>query len=245
MGTPFEASEIARLEAISNAFSTFEGFEHHLTHYAYESIEPSFTGDSCLELGPADGHMTAELLKRFPRLTAVDGSSAYCEQLRERHAGREGFEVVCSLFEHFGSDQTWDTVLAAHVVEHVEDPVALLVNAHDWIATGGRLIVQVPNARSFHRLLGVKLDTIHDVYELSERDHAIGHRRVYDADALRADITKAGWSVDEIVGSYFKIFSNAQSEAWFDDGLIRAFYELGKDFPEQGTMIAAVCTLPD
>ena len=240
--TSFESAEAERLEAASSQFSTLDGFEGRVVGYGFESIKPFLQGASCLELGPADGHMTGKLIDMFDNVTVVDGSNSFCDLLRERHQDVASFEVVCSLFENYTPAQQFDTIIAAHVLEHVDDPTGILRHARDWLAPGGRLIVQVPNARSFHRLLGVKLGQLQDVTELNERDHLVGHRRVYDADLLRKHLAAGGWNVDEIVGSYFKMFSNAQSEQWFSDELVHAIYELGKDFPENGTMISAVCT---
>jgi SAM-dependent methyltransferase len=41
---------------------------------------------------------------------------------------------------------SFDVVSAFHVLEHVPDPVALLRRMLDWLAPGGLLVVEVPNA---------------------------------------------------------------------------------------------------
>jgi len=40
----------------------------------------------------------------------------------------------------------FDVVTAFHVLEHVPDPIAVVRRMLDWLAPGGRLIIEVPNA---------------------------------------------------------------------------------------------------
>lgn len=237
-------NESERLNHVAEWFSGYDGFDRLLTDYGFRSVQPYFQGKTCLELGPADGVMTKRLLECFERVTCVEGSQAFCDDLKDRFGDDPKFSVICSLFEEFETSESFDTMIAAHVMEHVADPVAIMKRALDWVKPGGRFIVEVPNANSFHRLLGVKLGMLEHPAELNERDHRLGHRRVYDADWLRRDVDAAGWQCETIVGSYFKVFSNEQSEKWFSPELVHAFWELGKDFPKNGATISAICRKP-
>src|SRR6201999_2092727 len=111
---------------------------------------------------------------------------------------------VNSLFETFRPEGTFDAIIMEHVLEHVEDPVAILRLATPWLAPDGVIVVGVPNADSFHRLAAVKMGLLADVHELNARDHEVGHRRVYDWDGLRADIAAAGLAVAHMDGGVFK-----------------------------------------
>jgi len=42
-----------------------------------------------------------------------------------------------------------------HVLEHVDDPVAVLRLVKSWLKPGGRVLAAVPNARSIHRQAAV------------------------------------------------------------------------------------------
>lgn len=234
--------ETQRLEQVADWFSAYEGFNGRLVRYSFEALRPHFTGSSCLELGSADGQMTEMLLDVFERVTSVDGSPTYVEQVRERFADRDGLEVEESLFEDYSTSERYDTIVATHILEHVEDPVDVVRRARDWVAPDGRLVIAVPNALSIHRLAAVEMGLLGDPHELNERDERLGHRRVYDPDALRADLESAGWTVETSGGVFLKVLTNAQIEEWFTPEMEQGFYRLGERFPEHAAEIFAVCS---
>ena len=79
------------------------------------------------------------------------------------------------------------------------------------------------------------------ICELNERDHAVGHRRVYVMQTLIDDIEKAGLTVHHTGGVFIKPLSNAQIESTWTKEMIEGFYQLGKDLPELTAEIFAVC----
>ncbi|MEA2332375.1 MAG: hypothetical protein QOH58_2513 [Thermoleophilaceae bacterium] len=236
-------NETERLEKVADWFSAYEGFNGRLVRYSFEALRPHFTGRSCLELGSADGQMTEMLLGEFDEVNSVDGSPTYVREVAERLAGRDGFSVEQSLFEDYSSDRRFDTVVATHILEHVEDPVTVMDRAREWTAPDGRLVVAVPNALSIHRLAAVQMGLLGDPHELNERDQSLGHRRVYDPAALRADLERAGWTVETSGGVFLKVLTNAQIEEWFTPEMEQGFYALGEQFPENAAEIYAVGSL--
>jgi len=145
------------------------------------------------------------------------------------------------LFEEFEPEQAFDTIILEHVLEHVEDPVALLARVKRWLAADGKLFVGVPNGNSIHRLAAVKMGMLDNPCQLNPRDHALGHRRIYTPETFRVDIEKSGLTVLEIGGVYFKPLANRQIQQNWTEEMIQGFFELGKDFPEFAAEIYAVC----
>lgn len=202
--------------------------DYQLTTYCYQAAKPFFYGKNCLELGPSSGYMTRLLVNDFDRVVAVEGAADLIEKID--HA--PNLEKVCSLFQDFKTDEKFDTIIFNHVLEHIAEPIQLLKQIRTWLAPGGKFIVGVPNARSFHRMAAVKLGLLESIYSLNERDLQLGHERVYDMDMLKAHLTEAGFVISHETGVFLKFLANGQIEKWFSQEMIQAFYELGKDYPE-------------
>lgn len=71
--------------------------------------------------------------------------------------------------------EDYDAVSLFGVLEHIEDDNKFISQFKSW----KKILITVPNAYSFHRLLGVELGMLDNVYELHAGDIAIGHQRVY------------------------------------------------------------------
>lgn len=76
---------------------------------------------------------------------------------------------------------------------------------------------------------------------LNERDKQMGHRRVYDFETLREDLEGAGFSINYLTGIFLKPLSNAQMASW-DERILDALFEVGKELPEYCAEIYAECT---
>ena len=73
----------------------------------------------------------------------------------------------------------FNTILALHILEHLEDPINFLKTMKSLLADKGKIIIVVPNAESLHRHLGVKMGIIETIYDLGEEDIRVGHKRIY------------------------------------------------------------------
>jgi 2-polyprenyl-3-methyl-5-hydroxy-6-metoxy-1,4-benzoquinol methylase len=214
--------------------------DKQLIQFRYESQKPHLLGPKGLELGPAEGEMTKYLLQDFNELTIVDGAAELLAHIPDA----PNLKKVHSLFEDFKPPELFNTVIMEHILEHVDNPSHILGLAKKWLAPGGRLLVGVPNGNSFHRLLGVQMGLLKNQCDLNERDHAVGHRRVYTQASLRKEIEGAGYEVIHMGGIFFKTLSNKQMQEQFSPELLRGFFELGKMFQENSSDIYAICQYP-
>lgn len=167
-----------------------------------------------LEMGFGTGLVTGELRARGVPIEVLEGSPKLCAVARREHPGLLVHEA---LFEHFAPAAPYDAVLALHIAEHVDDPVALFRLVHGWLAPGGAVVVMVPNARSLHRRLAVRMGLQPALDSLSARDHLVGHQRVYDLTGLRADLAAAGFAVEEEFGYQLKTVPNGMMGDWPTD----------------------------
>ncbi len=84
----------------------------------------------------------------------------------------------------------WAThAVCSEVLEHVDDPVAFLRRARDYLAAGARLIVTVPGGPT------------------SAFDRHIGHRQHFDRCKIRSMLERAGYSVERTYLAGFPFFN--------------------------------------
>lgn len=231
-------SERARIDELSGWYLKDQlDFDRRMIDYRYRSIKPYLRGPHGLELGPAEGLMTRMLIDDFSSLTVVDGAG----ELLARIPNLPHLTKIHALFEEFEAATHFNTIVMDHILEHVAEPVTLLNRARKWLAPGGRLVLGVPNGNSFHRLAGVKMGLLREACELNERDHTVGHRRVYTKEALFRDVQSAGLRPAAWGGVFFKPLSNQQIQDTWTQTMMDGFYELGKDFPDHCNELYAVC----
>lgn len=103
------------------------------------------SAQSVLEVGAADGVVTAALLANGCTVTAIEPDDTAFETL-----SRTGAEALHGTFEALAAEgsldgRTFDVVLCGDVLEHVVDPVATLRALLGYLGTDGRVIISLPN----------------------------------------------------------------------------------------------------
>lgn len=192
-----------------------------------------------LEMGPAEGTMTGQLVEAGYDIEALEGSPEFAELLRKKFPG---LKVHVELFEAFSCEPTYDIILLGHVLEHVDDPSSILARAKTWLKPGGKIICSVPNCRSLHRQAAVIMGMIETEQAMSEKDIHHGHRRVYGPETLRADFAKAGMNVDYFGGYWMKPISDNQIEEQWTSEMLEAFMLLGERYPDIAAELVVVAS---
>lgn len=177
-----------------------------------------------LEMGLGTGLVIRGLCRAGVNVEVVEGSSAlWAEAIHDP-------EIRCPIhhrmFEEFTPGEIYDTVLCLHVLEHLDDPVAMLERIRGWLRPGGTLVAVTPNATSIHRLAGA-LMTGEPPATLSERDRVVGHRRVYTVGELCDDLAAGGFdTAGGVFGWFLKPANNARLLD-YPPNLIDALCEVG------------------
>jgi 2-polyprenyl-3-methyl-5-hydroxy-6-metoxy-1,4-benzoquinol methylase len=181
-----------------------------------------------LELGYGEGIITAPLVELGYAVEIIEGSSKLCQAARDRFGSK--VPVHEFMFENFKPTQLYETALALHILEHVDNPRTVISNIATWLAPGGGVVAVVPNAQSLHRQLAVSMGLQPTIDHLSPRDHLVGHQRVYTLDELAADFVAAGLIVEQRFGYFVKIVPNSMMREWSSD-LLRALTEISDKIP--------------
>ncbi len=221
--------ELDQLDSISRNSQYSCGVMSPAIQYCFRILQRYLIGSRVLELGPAEGVMTELLSMTKKELTVVEGSSAFCESLRQRFPN---VGVVHALFEEYEPKEKFDFIVLGHVLEHVQDPEAILRRVYSWLKTGGRIFAAVPNSRSIHRQAAVLMGLLPQEDTLNDKDIHHGHRVVFNPESFRAVFTRADFNIEVFGGYWLKPISNVQIENTWTPEMVDAFMQLGERYPD-------------
>jgi len=203
-----------------------------MTWYPHRVLQHTGAARSLLELGLGHGYTTEIFSRRFERHVVLEGSPAVIANFRDRYPECRA-EIVETWFETFGSEERFDVIVMGFILEHVDDPVAILRRFRDFLAPGGRMFVAVPNAEVLNRRLGNLIGCLDQMTALSDNDHLLGHKRYYTVETLQQDVAAADCSVKQIEGIYLKPFTTRQLLSLeLDRRVIDGLCTVGIDYPE-------------
>ena len=86
------------------------GFDLYLINKGFQKYKQFFQGDNCLELGPASGYMTKELVNYFKKVVAIEGSMTLYNQI-PKYSNLEKHNL---LFDEFVTDEKFGSILLNH-----------------------------------------------------------------------------------------------------------------------------------
>ena len=221
-------------------------FDMDVMHpYMVRAFEPFFVPGRLLELGSGEGHFTARLLASFDDVTCVDRDERAVEAARVRLG--DAVDCVRSPLETVGLPGRYDDVVLTHVLEHLDDPVAVLRRVdREWLAPGGRAFIACPNAHAASRQIAVRMGLVESATAVTEAERAHGHRRTYTLETLERDAVAAGLRVLHRSGIFFKALANFQWDRLLATDIISREYldgcfALGQQYPDLCSSVYVVC----
>lgn len=221
-------------------------FDFDVMHpFMIRSFEPFFVPGSALELGSYTGEFTKRLLERFDDVTGVEGSDQAIEEAVQKLGEKATF--INATFETVELPRQYDNIMLTHVLEHLDDPVAVLKRVNnEWLSDRGRFFLVCPNANAPSRQIAVKMGLIshNDAVTPAEATH--GHRCTYSLDTLERDAVAAGLRVVHRTGIFFKALANFQWDRLLQtdiisDEYLEGCYQLGHIYPDLCSSIFLMC----
>jgi trans-aconitate methyltransferase len=146
-----------------------------------------------LDIGCGQGDLIAEMSLSYPQaeLRGIDYSHHGLEFARRKAlAATFTQRDLLTSYKPPPDQATWAThAICSEVLEHVDEPQTLLVNARAYLSDGCRLVVTVPGG------------------PMSAFDRHIGHRQHFNIGTLRQLLIDSGFAVEKVTGVGFPLFN--------------------------------------
>jgi 2-polyprenyl-3-methyl-5-hydroxy-6-metoxy-1,4-benzoquinol methylase len=220
-------------------------FDAVLRRYMMRAFRPFLPVGRAVEVGCYEGDFTALLAPFYTDLTVVDVLASALARTQERVGTVHAIQGTVESIDLPAA--SFDAAFLIHVLEHLNDPVAVLRRIGTWLRPGGRLFVVCPNANAASRQIAVKMGLISRATAVTPGERAHGHRRTYTYDTLERDVRAAGLSVHHGGGVFFKALANFQFDRLLNTDIINTAYldgcsELGTIYPDLCASVFLVCT---
>lgn len=229
---------------------SISGFEQYKVRYRRKKILEiieTYRPKTILEIGCGNEPL-------FPFVdnadfTIVEPSADFTKNA-ETLANEKGRKITImnDFFENAVSklSRNYDFILCASLLHEVEYPDKL-INAIAQVCNADTVVcIIVPNAASMHRLLGMEMDFLADIHELSEAAVDFQQHTVFDRKRLHKIVTVQGGVILNEGGFFVKPFSHKQMYAIMqagilDENVLDGLYMLGSSMPEFASEIYVNC----
>jgi 2-polyprenyl-3-methyl-5-hydroxy-6-metoxy-1,4-benzoquinol methylase len=162
----------------------------HGTHEVVLGLVPD--GARVLDVGCASGYLGTALAERGCRIWGVD------QDERALQAAGDAYEEVLAvdlerIDELPWAEESFDVVVAADVLEHLRDPMAVLRLLERYLAPDGRLVVSLPNVAN----ASVRLPLLFGRFAYTDTGILDStHVRLYTFDTARELVESCGFRVE-------------------------------------------------
>lgn len=90
--------------------------------------------------------------------------------------------------------ETYDDIILNSILHFIKDPKEFLIKLKKYMSKSCIIYINVPNSKSFHRMLGLYTKDIKDIYELSDMDIKFGQINRFCLNTLETLVTDCGFS---------------------------------------------------
>lgn len=178
--------------------------------------------------------------------TIVEPSPEFVGNAR-RIAGERDVALIESFFETaaaFLAGRRFDFVVASSLLHEVSDPAALLAAIRSLCDAGTTVHINVPNVRSFHRLLALEMGIIDDLFEESETERRFQRHTRFDSHSLARMLGDCGFRILDSATYFIKPFTHAQMDTLMQSGafspaVINGLDRMTRYLPDMGCEIYA------
>lgn len=205
----------------------------HIERYVELIDKYSLDKGHILEFGIGHAQTAVMLPNIFKKTTILDGDAElvgkYSEKLRN-------INFVETYFENYipeNESLPYKNIGMGFILEHVDNPEAIINKYSKYLDEDGMIFVGVPNASSLHRLIANKAGLLDDISLMSDVDKKFGHLRFLTYKEWLAMFARCNMEVVASHGLFMKPFTTKQIESLnLSDVVYNALAEVALEYPE-------------
>ena len=150
---------------------------------------------------------------------------------------------------HFQDEKKqFDMIICSSLLHELGDPDGMLKCIAQVCTEETVVHINVPNARSFHRIWAKYAGLIRDEHQMSERNVTFQQATVFDLNSLKELVIANGFEILDSGSFFMKPFSHKQmyqlvTSGMLNNELLDGLYKKTEEFPEFGSEIYVNCKL--
>jgi 2-polyprenyl-3-methyl-5-hydroxy-6-metoxy-1,4-benzoquinol methylase len=189
------------------------------------------------------GHMPLHTDLSGMHITVVEPAAEFARNARSTVAPGADVKVIEACLEEVDPPKKpFDMVVVSCLLHEVDDPQALLAAVRRMCGIDTVVHLNVPNARSLHRLLAVAMGLIDRPEAHSQTQTTMQQRGIYDLQSLEVELTAAGFAVREHGSLFVKPFTHGQMQQLVDQqfmtpAMLDGLGRLADTLPDLGSEI--------
>ena len=126
---------------------------------------------------------------------------------------------INDFFENVELNEEFDFILVSGLLHEISDMDKFLLHLKK-IAKNAIIHINVPNAKSFHKLLGVSSGFLNSIYEETPTHKLLQQNRVFDMEKLEITLKSYNFEIIEKGGYFIKPFSHSQMAKMLENNII-------------------------
>ncbi len=160
-------------------------------------------------------------------------------------------KIYNDLFENIADNlkiNNFDFIIISALLHEIPDLIEFLKRVHDISNIKTTIHINVPNAKSIHRILAFEMGLIDSIFEFSPTNIKMQQYRVFNMKSLTEVLADQKFKILD-TGSYFiKPFTHSQMAQMIkneiiDQKILDGLFTLTRHYPDSGSEIFVNCTI--
>jgi ubiquinone/menaquinone biosynthesis C-methylase UbiE len=222
----------------------FEDYQVAMRRRCLLEILQNYKPQRILEIG-CGMYPTFQSYQDFEKFCVVEPGDMFMRHARELAGDDKRISLINFKFENVYQmflEGYFDFIIASSVLHEVKDCTQFMKCIYAVCGEFTCVHINVPNAQSFHRILGHKMGLVDSTASLTPTQELMQQYHTFDRNSLVKLVCDTGFLVIRSGSVFMKPFSHEQMDRMMKAGIINektldGLYELADAFPENGSEI--------